>query len=139
MKKTKKPAPAPLRHFAINADDVPRARRFYENVFGWTFEPWGPPEFFMIGPIAFTPAEREAAGVQGSLQRRRELAPGLVLHGFECSFAVEDVQRVVQAVRANGGRILMEPTILTGIGELIFFQDTEGNVVGAMRYDDKAE
>lgn len=132
-------SPTPLRHFAINADDVPRARRFYEKVFGWTFEPWGPPEFFMIGPIAMTKADREAAGVQGSLQRRRELAPGLVLHGFECSFAVDDVHRVVAAVKASGGRVLMEPTILPGIGELVFFQDTEGNVVGAMRYDEKAE
>ena len=23
-------------HFAINADDVARAKRFYERVFGWT-------------------------------------------------------------------------------------------------------
>jgi predicted enzyme related to lactoylglutathione lyase len=29
--------------FAINADDVPRARDFYQKVFGWTFEPWGLP------------------------------------------------------------------------------------------------
>jgi uncharacterized protein len=42
-------------------------------------------------------------------------------------------------VRANGGRILMEPTILPGIGELIFFQDSEGNVVGAMRYDETVD
>ena len=35
-------------HFAINADDVPRARRFYERVFGWKFSAWGPPEFYKI-------------------------------------------------------------------------------------------
>ena len=35
-------------HFAINADDLPRARRFYEQVFGWTFQAWGPPGFYMI-------------------------------------------------------------------------------------------
>ena len=34
--------------FAINADDVPRARKFYEKVFGWSFEPWGPPGFYLI-------------------------------------------------------------------------------------------
>jgi len=28
----------PVAHFAINADDLPRARRFYENVFGWKFQ-----------------------------------------------------------------------------------------------------
>lgn len=34
--------------FAINADDVPRARDFYQKVFDWTFEPWGPPNFYRI-------------------------------------------------------------------------------------------
>ena len=38
--------PATFRHFAINADDVPRARAFYERVFGWEFTPWGPPDFY---------------------------------------------------------------------------------------------
>lgn len=122
-----------LKHFSINADDMARARRFYERIFGWTFEPWGPPDFYMI--VMGEPK----GGMQGSLQRRRELAPGLKLNAFECTFAVDDVEKVASAVRANGGRILMERTILAGIGELIFFQDPEGNVAGAMRYDEKAE
>jgi predicted enzyme related to lactoylglutathione lyase len=29
-------------HFAINADDVERARAFYGKVFGRTFAAWGP-------------------------------------------------------------------------------------------------
>jgi predicted enzyme related to lactoylglutathione lyase len=122
-----------LKHFSINADDLARARRFYEKIFGWTFHAWGPPGFFMIAM-----GEPES-GVRGSLQGRRELEPGLKLNGLECTFAVDDVERVAAAVRANGGRILMERTILAGIGELIFFQDPEGNVAGAMRYDETAE
>lgn len=122
---------AAIRHFSINADDVARARRFYEKIFGWTFEPWGPPDFWMIG--------MGGGDVQGSLQRRRDLAPGLKLNALECTFAVDDVEKVAAAVRSSGGRVLMEPTILTGIGTLIFFQDTEGNVAGAMRYDAAAE
>jgi predicted enzyme related to lactoylglutathione lyase len=122
-----------LKHFSINADDIARARRFYEKIFGWTFQPWGPPDFYMIGM-----GEPES-GMRGSLQRRRELAPGLKLNGLECTFAVDDVEKVAAAVRANGGRVLMERTILAGIGELIFFQDPEGNVAGAMRYDETVE
>jgi hypothetical protein len=34
-----RPMPNTLSFFAINADHVPRARRFYEMVFGWSFEP----------------------------------------------------------------------------------------------------
>ena len=40
--------PAILRHFGINADDVQRAKRFYEGAFGWTFDAWGPPNFYQI-------------------------------------------------------------------------------------------
>ena len=35
-----------LRHFALNADDTPRARAFYERAFNWTWTPWGPPGFY---------------------------------------------------------------------------------------------
>ena len=55
--------------FAINADDVPRARKFYAAVFGWSFEPWGPPGFYLIE----TGQERMTA-IRGALQERRELA-----------------------------------------------------------------
>lgn len=123
-----------LAHFAINADDVVRARQFYESVFGWKFAAWGPPEFFQI-----TTGDAENPGVRGALQRRRELAPGLRLHSFETTFAVTNVDATVEALRANGAHILMERTTISGVGHLIFFQDTEGNLVGAMQYDAEAE
>ena len=34
--------PARFRHFAINVDDVSRARHSHEQAFGWTFDSWGP-------------------------------------------------------------------------------------------------
>ena len=123
-----------VRHFAINADDLPRARRFYERVFAWRFEPWGPPGFFMIASGAADP------GPLGSLQQRRELVPGRRTNGFECTIAVErDVAEVAAAIEANGGRILMQKATIPGVGDLIFFEDPEGNLAGAMRYDPKAE
>ena len=119
--------PGTLRHFAINADDVQRAKRFYEDVFGWTFTPWGPPDFYQTrdaGPHVF-----------GALQKRRELAPGVVMRGFETTMGVDDIDAAAAAVEAAGGRILMPPYRIEGVGELIYFQDTEGNVIGAMQYD----
>ncbi len=122
-----------VRHFAINADDLPRARRFYEQVFGWRFEPWGPPGFFMIAT-----GESEGRPI-GSLQGRRELVPGQRANGFECTIAVDgDVEAVARAVVAAGGRILMEKATIPGVGDLIFFEDSEGNVAGAMRYASRA-
>jgi uncharacterized protein len=118
-----------LRHFAINADDVSRARRFYERVFGWKFRPWGPPDFFHIETGS------KESPVIGALQKRRELLPGVRTNAFECTLSVDDVDAVAAKVRASGGRILMEKTTIAGVGDLIFFADPEGNVAGAMRYD----
>ena len=53
--------------------------------------------------------------------------------------AVDDVDAVTAAVRANGGEVLMEKTTLSGIGDLVWFADPSGNVVGAMRYDATAD
>jgi predicted enzyme related to lactoylglutathione lyase len=119
--------PATFRHFAINADNVPRARQFYEKVFGWTFDPWGPPDFYQI--------KNAGHGLIGALQGRREIKPGVRMAGYEASLGVEDLQATIAAVEAGGGRILMQPYRIEGVGELVYFEDTEGNLVGAMQYE----
>ena len=123
-----------ISHFAINADDLTRARSFYEDVFGWTFQAWGPPDFFQI-----TTGSDGDPGIRGALQGRRELKPGSPTVGFECTIAVDDVDAVAVAVVEHGGKILLEKTTITGVGDLLFFEDPEGNVVGAMRYDRRLE
>lgn len=116
--------PDTLRHFAINCDDVDRARGFYEKVFGWKFQPWGPPGFF----------NSSDPGVMAAIQPRREIVPGLRMTGMECTFGVEDIDATQAAVEKMGGKILMPKVTIPTVGTLIFFQDPEGNVVGAMQY-----
>ena len=121
---------ANLAAFAIHADDVDRAVGFYEAVFGWRFEPWGPPGFYLIqtGPD-------DAPGVQGLLHKRHEPRTGTGLNGFEPTFAVDDVDAVLAAVEANGGTVTMGKSPIPTVGVLVRFLDTEGNDVGAMKYE----
>lgn len=119
--------PARFRHFAINADDVKRARLFYENVFDWRFDPWGPPNYYQI--------KTAGEGLLGALQERRSLTPGGRTTTFEPSFGVENLKDTIAAVEKNGGKIIMQPYRIEGVGELIYFEDSEGNLVGAMQYD----
>ena len=122
-------------HYAINADDVDRALRFYQTVFGWKFDAYGPPGFYMV-------AEKSAPAVvplRGSLQKRRELVKGVRMTGFECTISVDDIERTAAAIEKHGGKIVMQICTLAGIGRLLFFQDPEGNLAGAMEYDSKAE
>jgi predicted enzyme related to lactoylglutathione lyase len=117
---------ANVAHFAINADDLNRARRFYERVFGWRFEPWGPPGFLQI----FTGTEKQP-GILGAMQKRLELVPGERTIGYECTVGVADVDAVAAAVVANGGTILIPRTLIPTVGHLIF--GSSGSSVGESR------
>ena len=122
--------PNNLASFAIHVDDVDRARRFYEAVFGWEFEPWGPPGFYLIhtGP-------EDDPGIQGLMHAREEPRTGTGLNGIEPTFVVDDVEAVVRAVEDHGGKIVFAKTVIPTVGALIRFLDPEGNDIGAMQYD----
>jgi predicted enzyme related to lactoylglutathione lyase len=57
------------------------------------------------------------------------------MKGFECTISVDDIQATAAAVESNGGKIVMAVCELAGIGKLLFFEDPEGNVAGAMQYE----
>jgi predicted enzyme related to lactoylglutathione lyase len=114
---------ARLSHFAVNADDVDAARAFYEGVFGWEFAEYAPD---------FLRSERPD-GTVCAIQGRRQLGTHPI-HGLECTFAIDDVGAFAAAAQAHGGRVVMEPTTIPGVGELVFVEDPSGNVIGAMAY-----
>jgi uncharacterized protein len=118
-----------IAHFDIQADDVERARRFYKRVFGWRFEAWGPPEFYLI----HTGTDADP-GIHGSVSKRTAPAAGSGRIAYECTISVHDLAAIKTAIVANGGKILLAEHEIVGVGTLIRFQDTEGNVACAMRY-----
>jgi uncharacterized protein len=119
-----------LASFAIHADDVQRCRRFYEAVFGWRFEPWGPPEFYLVHT-----GDEATPGVQGLMHKRQEPRGVGGPNCFECTVAVDDLDAVTDAIARHGGRILMAKAPIPTVGVLTKFEDSEGNVLGAMDYE----
>ena len=122
--------PNNLARFAINAGDVSRARRFYEQVFGWRFEPWGPPDFYLIET-----SKTSVPAVGGLLQQRREIVPGRPMAGFECTIGVENIDATIRAIEANGGKLATEKFHIPTVGTVAYFIDPEGNVAGVMQYE----
>jgi predicted enzyme related to lactoylglutathione lyase len=122
--------PNNLASFAIHVDDVDRARRFYEAVFGWVFEPWGPPGFYLIHT-----GDEASPGIQGLMHKRQVPRTGTGLNGIEPSFSVDDVDAIAALVEANGGTITFAKGVIPTVGALIRFLDTEGNDIGAMQYE----
>ena len=120
--------PNDIAHFAIHADDCLRAKQFYTSVFGWEFEPWGPPNFWRI--------HTSANGIHGALQQRHAPVSGNGMTGFECTISVDDVVATAALIEANGGSVSMQPYEIEGVGTLVMFEDTEGNTAGVMQYVD---
>jgi predicted enzyme related to lactoylglutathione lyase len=123
--------PNHISHFSIHADDCGRACKFYGDVFGWKFQAWGPPGFFLI--------DTGSGGIHGAVQQRREpLASqetaGKPMLGYECTVGVDDVEAIAKSIVQHGGKILMPPSEIPTVGTLIQFRDTEGNVACAMKY-----
>lgn len=116
--------PNKLAHFAIEATDVERARVFYQTAFGWDFKPWGPLGFYLI----------EGAGVHGALQSRKSPPPD-GRKGFECTFAVDDLDQTIKAIEQAGGNISSDSVTIPTVGELVGFTDTEGNDALIMQYE----
>ena len=119
--------------FAINADDVPRARTFYERVFGWRFEPWGPPGFYLIEN-----GNEPNGAIRGALQERRELAPGQKMIGYENTISVANIDQAIRAIEASGGRIAAPKFHIPTVGTVAYFFDTEGNVAGIIQRERNA-
>lgn len=124
-------------HFAVHADDLARAREFYGSVFGWKFHGFGGAD--MTSFCKIKNGAGEEPGPIGAMQHRRfNVLPQPVL-GYECSIAVDDVEATATAVKAAGGGILTPKTAIPGVGWLIKFSDTEGNLVCAVRFDENAK
>jgi predicted enzyme related to lactoylglutathione lyase len=122
--------PNNLASFAIHVDDVDRARAFYEAVFDWVFEPWGPPGFYLIHT-----GDEASPGIQGLMHQRQTPRSGTGLNGIEATIAVADIDAIAAKVEAAGGTITYCKGTIPTVGTLIRFLDTEGNDMGAMQYE----
>ena len=96
---------------------------FYQKVFDWKFEPWGPPNFYLVET-----GDAPPGGSGGLLQERRELVPGGRMIGFECTIVVGNLDETIRAIESNGGKMVTEKFRIPTVCTVAYFQDTEGNV-----------
>jgi uncharacterized protein len=119
-----------IAHFEIFADDVERARRFYEQAFGWRFEVGGPPDFYHI--ITGAPVEHGIS--RGLIAKRRGSAAQGPINSFRCTISVTSIRDSVAAIEAAGGKLRSAVIDIPEVGKVVEFADTEGNIVCAMQY-----
>src|SRR5437868_3229965 len=87
-------------HFEVQADDAERAKKFYENALGWKIEKSNMPGVGMDYWMVMT---GEGPGIDGGLYKRTDSPRKL--KSFDCTIVVDDIDKVVAAIKANGGTI----------------------------------
>ena len=122
-----------LAHFAIHCDDLARARQFYERVFDWKMS-----GYQGVGESEFQQIKTTEGRVLGAIESRKFNPAKERILGFECSISVPDVDVTTRAVEAAGGTILMRKSPIPGVGWVIKFLDTEGNLCCAVAQDRNA-
>lgn len=118
-------------HFEIQADDVDRAKKFYENVFDWKIDKamsasdTGGMDYWMI-----VTGQEGTPGINGGMYKR---PPEKKITTYDCTVMVSDIDEAIAAVRQNGGTITQDKGEIQGVGLFAGGLDTEGNKFGIMQ------
>ena len=125
-------------HFEIQADDVDRAKAFYERVFGWTFQDFGP--FTGSTYWGITTGLDDEPGINGGLLQRPVAAPGpgQGTNAYVCTVGVDDYDEVERRVLDAGGQVALPKFALTGMAWQGYYIDPEGNTFGLHQADPSA-
>ena len=103
-------------------DDVPAARKFYSQLFGWTFR--------NIGDYVVVCNDDRPLG--GMFQRPRPQDQSARPRWFGY-ISVSNVERAKKTVTQSGGKVLLEPQKLPERGEQAVFADAEGAMFGVVK------
>jgi len=116
---------ANIAYFQIPADDVGRARKFYQSLLGWKIEP---DTTLMDKSLQWqniiTGEPKEGTINMGGLYKRQ--MPGPIMNFV----IVEDIEKILAKVEKLGGKIMMPRNEIKSVGLVAVIQDTEGNVIG---------
>src|SRR5512143_1854726 len=110
-----------VNHFDVSADEPSRAMKFYREVFGWRFEKWnGPFDYWLI-----MTGDRNEPGIDGGIAKRED--PNAHVVNF---IDVPSIDACAKKITLNGGKVIQPKQAIPGVGHVLIFQDTEGNMFG---------
>ncbi|MEI2464483.1 VOC family protein [Niallia taxi] len=128
-----------LVHFEIHVSDMDRAKKFYGEVFGWTFQDWT--EYAGMPYFGAVTGKEEELGINGALMQRQGPAPDSTqaLNGFACTMGVENYEQSEAKILENGGTIALPKYALPGMAWQGYYKDPEGNIFGIHQPDENAK
>ncbi|MNI12605.1 Glyoxalase-like domain protein [compost metagenome] len=128
-----------LIHFEIHVSDMERAKKFYGDVFGWTFEDWS--DYAGMPYFGAVTGSEDELGINGALIQRHGTAPepGTPVNGYACTLGVADYDSTEAKILSNGGTLALPKYALPGMAWQGYYMDTEGNIFGIHQPDKNAK
>jgi len=117
-------------HFELQADNIERAKAFYEKCFDWKIEQMMTKEQGGMDYWGLTTGPAGTPGINGGMYQR---SPENPLHTYDCTIQVDDIDKAIEMVKANGGIIRKEKMEIPHVGWFAGATDTEGNIFGIMQ------
>ena len=108
----------PVSYVELNSPDLETSVRFFTDVFGWDPQPFGLPDY-LVSPAG------AAHGIDAGLLASRDGAPRTV-----SVINVADLDKTAKQVATHGGRIVVEPFSIPGVGRGCYFTDPTGLLLG---------
>ncbi|HSX33466.1 MAG TPA: VOC family protein [Candidatus Saccharimonadales bacterium] len=109
-------------HFEISADDVERAKKFYE-IFGWKIE-----DAHMPGGEYWLAKTGSGDGIDGAIMPRSYNTQAIIN-----TIEVDNLDEMIEKVKAAGGKITRDKDTIPGVGDFVYGEDSEGNVFGMLQ------
>src|SRR5262245_46606372 len=107
----------PVVHFEIGCRNSLAAKAFYGQLFNWKMEEYGP---------AFMISTGTSAGIQGHINSLGHEPHNVVTVYVQ----VDDLQAHLNRAGQLGGKTLVPPTEIPGMGHFAWFTDPDGNIIG---------
>lgn len=115
-----------VRHFEIPVDDFERAKKFYTDVFDWKIQSVPDLNYYTISTVEIDDKmmPKEPGAINGGMMKRHKIKSPVI------TITVEDIDKAIEKVKSNGGKLVMEKMKVPDMGWSAYIQDTEENIIG---------
>ena len=112
----------PVVHWEIGAKDAQKLQDFYAGLFDWKIDSNNPMSYGMV-----------STGGQGGINGGIFATQGRMPAYLTLYVQVDDLQAYLDKAVSLGGKAIVPPTPIPGVGSFAMFHDPEGNLIGLFK------
>ena len=111
-------------HFEIQGDRPETLIAFYSEVFGWKSNSWGGPQNYWL----LTTGPDSEQGINGAIMARHFKQQAVIN-----TSSVENLDETLGKIERAGGKKVMGPNEIPGVGLHAYCEDPDGNLFGILQ------